>query len=456
MRAFQIHLCLLAVLLVGGCEARTAPAPVTKIKETVPLAAASAATSEATATATASAKPPPPKPQPAAPSALAIAGSNHFGFDLYQRLREEKGNLALSPASISLALAMTYAGAKGDTAAEMAKVLGFPQDSEELHGGWASLLEAWQQTPPAPDGSAPAYEIAVANRLFGDQSYTFEAPFLALTEKRYGAPLERLVFKGKAEEQRQHINGWVKQQTRDRIVDLIPPRGLSDETRLVLTNALYFKAEWDATFDKKRTKDGPFTTADGQQVKVPMMQQTTWGRYAEVDGTQLLQLGYKGDRFAMMFVLPGKDRQLADVEQTLTGDLLDTWLADLKSERVAVALPRFKVEPPKSVELRKTLEAMGMKLAFQRLDADFTGIANPPKKEDRLYIDKIFHKAFVAVDEAGTEAAAATAVVMARAGGMPAEPKIFRADRPFLFFLRDTRSKLVLFIGRVTNPKPKA
>jgi len=396
--------------------------------------------------------PAPPPPKAGGPSKDAVQASNCFGFDLYQKLRVSEGNLAFSPASISLALSMTYGGAKGETATEMANVMHLPADAEAVHGGWATVLSAWAKAPSSPDGGAPQYEIAVANRLFGEKGYTFEKPFLTLNQERYGAPLELLDFATAHEKQRLHINSWVKEQTRERIVDLIPPRGITADTRLVLTNALYFKAAWRSPFTKDATAEDTFTTAKGQKVKVPMMHQTEYASYGETDEVQLLELGYVGGRFATLFVLPKEGKKLGDIEAKLGDEQLKSWLGAVKGERVSIALPRFKLEPETSMSLGDTLQSMGMKLAFQRGAADFTGMTNPPNPADRLYISKVFHKAFVAMDEAGTEAAAATAVVMARVGAAYQEPKKFKADRPFLFLLRDKQAGLVMFVGRVDDP----
>jgi serpin B len=388
---------------------------------------------------------PAPAIQPGGPAAPAVNASNELGGDLYGRLAATPGNLAFSPASISVALSMTYGGAKGDTAAEMAKVMHLPAKADELHGGWATALGAWQK-------KTDAYELASANRLFAEKTFKLEAPFTTLTKDRYGAPVEGLDFRSAHEAQRKHMNDWVKTQTRERIVDLIPERGVSADTRLVLVNALYFKAQWKEPFDADSTAEGEFFANGDKAVKVPMMNHTTNRRYAEIDGAKVVELTYKDGDMTMLFVLPEKTDGLPELEKKLSAAEVSGWAGKLAYERVWVTLPRFKIDPPESINLVETLEGMGMKLAFDAEKADFTGIANPPSPADRLYIGAVFHKAFLAVDESGTEAAAATAVSMPRAGGMPKEPKRFLADHPFLFLIRDAESGAILFMGRVVDP----
>jgi serpin B len=424
----------LAALAMLGCET-TAPQP------EPPTPATSQTPSPSTPTPNKPASDIPVKP--GGDAAAAVTASNTFGMNLYQELRAEDGNLAYSPASISIALAMTYAGAKGETAQEMRTTLAFPDQADALHGGWATVMSRWQ--------GAENVQISVANRLFGDKKYTFEPGYLSLTKSRYGAPLEPVDFAGAPEAQRKHINDWVANKTNDLIKDLIPEDGVTSDTRMALVNAIYFKAKWLTPFDDKRTEEAAFA-APGGSVKVPMMSQTEHMKYAEVDGVKIAERPYKNSSFAAMFVLPEKEDGLAELEKKLDAKLLDRWTTALESERVAMKLPRFKIEPKAPVELEAVLLKMGMKTPFVRGKADFTGITNPPSPADRLFIEQVYHKAFVSMDEAGTEAAAATAVMMGRAGGKPSEPKSFEADRPFLFFVRDAKTGLVMFAGRVLDP----
>jgi serpin B len=351
--------------------------------------------------------------------------------------------------SVSIALAMTYGGARGETAAEMAKVMHLPA-GETLHGSWATALASWA-------AAGKDVEIALANRLFGEATYTFEKPFLGLTAERYGAPLEPRDFKNAHEAQRRAINQWVHERTRTRIDELIPAPGITAETRLVLANALYFKAPWADPFTEAATQPGSFWADGKTEVVVPLMTNTAGYGVASSAGVELLELPYHGARFAMLIALPTARDGLGAVEAALDGATLARWTAALAPERVWLTMPRFTLDPPKSIDLADALGAMGMKKAFEPRSADFTGIANPPNPDDRLFISAVFHKTFVAVDEKGTEAAAATAVLMAPSGAPPSmPPRKVVVDRPFLFFIRDRESGAVLFVGRVTNPTKKA
>ena len=382
---------------------------------------------------------------PGDPSALAEA-SNALAFDLYKTQMGAEGNLAFSPASISLAFAMTYAGASGDTASQMQTVLHLPAD-EVLHSSAASLLASW-------NSGATDYKLSVVNRLFGEASYKFEEPFLEVTKNTYQAPLETLDFKSNAEAQRVHINKWVLDQTEQRIADLLPKGSITGRTRLVLTNAVYFLGTWASTFDKAATKSEPFYVNGSKKAKVPTMHQTARFAFAKVDGATLLRMPYKGDDLAMTIVLPTAKNGLASIEKTLDAETYKQWAQQLSggSQKVSVALPSFKIADTE-LDLKDALNKLGMTLPFDARAADFTKMANPEKDGDKLYISGAFHKAFVEVDESGTEAAAATAVVMATRGGAPAPPMAFVADHPFLFTIEDTKSGAILFVGRVVDPR---
>lgn len=439
---------MLAGLTLAACDPSTpTPRPDPQLTGTATEPAPTSATTSAP-TATSSTQPASDKPDatpvtPGGAAEPAVAASNAFGFALHQTIMGGEGNLAYSPASISIALAMTYAGAKGDTAEEMKKALRFPEKAGDLHGGWATVINGWQ--------NAENVEISVANRLYGDKKYTFEAPYLSLTKTSYGAPLLPVDFVGAPEAQRTLINDWVEKQTRDRIQDLIPAGGVSSDTRMALVNAIYFKSKWATPFDVKHTAEADFAAPKGN-VKVPMMSQTEHMSYAEVDGVKLAERRYANADFAALFVLPEKPDGLPELEKKLDAKLFASWTSALSGERVEMKLPRFAIEQKEPVELGKNLQTLGMSAAFQRGVADFTGITNPKNPEDRLFVEKVYHKAFVGMDEAGTEAAAATAVMMGRAGAAPSEPKVFHADRPFLFFIRDLETGLVMFTGRVVEP----
>jgi serpin B len=382
------------------------------------------------------------------PGAVELAGqSNAFGFDLYAQLRAAPGNLVVSPASISTALAMTWAGARGPTAAQMKKVLRFEGTPQ------AVSLASGQLVKGLTDPARPVV-FRVANRLFGEKTFRFETAFLDQTRAAYGAGLEPVDFKAAAQSARALINGWVESQTEKRIRNLVPPSGVSADTRLVLVNAIYFLGDWQQPFLAETTRPAAFHAASAATKDVPTMNQLGVFRLAAAPGLRILELPYKGGALSMLVALPDAVDGLAVVEKGLSAQALTAWTSPLKLQRVRVALPKFTIDPAESLSLGDTLAAMGMPLAFDRERADFTGIANPADPADRLSIARVFHKAFVKVDEKGTEAAAATAVSMQRAGSAaPTErPVEFRADHPFLFLIRDNATGLVIFLGRVADP----
>jgi serpin B len=388
-------------------------------------------------------------PVPADPAAMAALAeaSNAFGFDLYQQVAGQSGNVVLSPMSISLAFAMTYAGARGDTAAEMRRVLRFSAEDDALHASAGKLLAAWNG--PAPEGA----ELRVVNRLYGERAYTFVPAFLELTRDTYRAPLEASDFRGAPDAERERINAWVSEQTRERIEDLLPQGSVDALTRLVLVNAIYFLGQWADPFDPDDTADETFHPARGKPRPVPMMRQTAFHQYAEVDGLQVLEMRYGDDDLAMTLVLPRAGAKLGAVERRLTAARVARWVNAMDPRRVRVLLPRFEIRDAE-IDLGSVLPGMGMRLAFDVERADFSGMARPSDPDEELYISGAFHKAFIKVDEEGTEAAAATAVIMGARGGPPPEPPEFRADRPFLFMIRHVPSGAILFLGRVHDPAP--
>ncbi len=367
-----------------------------------------------------------------------VEGNNAFAFDLYEKLRGKEGNLIFSPYSISTALAMTYAGARGETASQMETVLHFTLGQKKLHPAMAGLVDDLNRR-----GGEGAYELVVANRLWGQKGYRFLNSFLALNRTYYGAGLEQVDFAGATEEARRTINAWVEKRTRDKIRELLKPRVLTPFTTLVLTNAIYFKGNWASQFKKEQTKDAPFSVSPTEKVTVPMMRQTKEFGYSETAELQFLEMPYVGDDLSMVVLLPKKIDGLAEIEASLNADGLQTWLSRVHKRKVAVFLPRFKIGF--GLDLAKTLESMGMPLAFGG-GADFSGMDGTRS----LFISNVIHKAFVDVNEEGTEAAAATAVVMSRG---VSRPPVFRADRPFLFLIRDRATESILFMGRVVNPK---
>jgi serpin B len=393
----------------------------------------------------------PPGAAAAPPSTDELVGlaksHNAFALDFYARARAAKGNLALSPLSIATALTMTWAGARGETAAQMQKVL-------HLEGSPDRALDAAGKLVASYEGAGQKVTLRLANRLFGEKSYTFDAGYLDRIRAAFGAPLEPVDFRGGADVTRQHINAWVAAQTQDRIKDLLPPASVDAAARLVLVNAIYFLGDWAQPFKKEATGPASFSTTAADRKDVPTMHQTADLRFAAADHVKVLELPYQGGDLTMTLVLPDAADGLDAVEARLTPSTLDAWLGALAATKVVVSLPKIEIDPPTPLSLADTLQAMGMPLAFDPARADFTGIANPPSPADRLYVTRVFHKAFVKVDEKGTEAAAATAVVLSpralrRQEQPPAE---FKADHPFLFLLRDVRSGMILFMGRVSDP----
>jgi serpin B len=368
---------------------------------------------------------------------VLVAGNTQFALDLYARLRTQDGNLFLSPYSISTALAMTYAGARGETQRQMADVLHFTLGQEQLHPAFAALESSVKAA-----GDRPGCTIHVANSLWGQQGYGFLAEFLALNRKHYGAGFREVDFVNATEQARQTINTWVAQQTQQMIKELLQKGQLDPADVLVLTNAIYFKGDWVTRFDPQRTQDAPFQISATDQVVVPMMQQFGRFAFAAADELDLLELPYAGERLSMVLLLPKKVDGLAALEQSLSKENLDQWLGQLRQQPVRVGLPRFTLGS--RFDLTRTLAAMGMPDAFSGA-ADFSGMTG---RQD-LFIGLVVHEAKVEVNEEGTEAAAATAVKMKR--GAP--PASFTADHPFLFLIRDKQTGTILFMGRVANPK---
>ena len=376
-----------------------------------------------------------------------VAGNNAFAFDLYHALQAEADNLFFSPYSVSTALAMTYAGARGETARQMADTLHFTLSQDRLHSAFNAL--DLQIAPDGEDEDAGAEEkdftLNVANSLWGQQDYAFLPEFIDLLAENYGAGM-RLVNFADSEPTRKTINDWVSEQTEDRIKDLIPQGAITSYTRLVLANAIYFDASWLHPFDEALTREGTFNLLDGGQVSVPMMaaSEPMGLLYARGTGYQAVDLPYVGDRASMTIIVPDSGN-FADFEAALNADQVEAILTSLERKSVALTLPKFSYEL--NVSMKDTLEDMGMPDAVTCGIADFSGMDGARE----LCITGVFHKAFVAVDEAGTEAAAATAVVMGRTS-MPMIDVELTVDRPFIYLIRDTETGSILFLGRVLAP----
>ncbi len=374
-----------------------------------------------------------------------VNGNSAFAFNLYQALRGADGNLFYSPYSISLALAMTYAGARSETEQQMADTLHFTLSQGHLHPAFNSLdLELSERGQGAKGKDGDGFRLNIVNAIWGQRDYQFLASFLDLLAENYGAGLRILDFINAPEESRITINDWVTDQTEGRIEDLIPPGLIDTLTRLVLTNAIYFNAAWQHPFSEDMTEDAPFHLLDGGEVSVPMMRQTESFGYTEGDGYQVVELLYDGRELSMVILLPATG-QFEAFEGILNAQQVDEITGKLKQRQVTLAIPKFEFES--SFSLKEVLSGMGMPIAFSG-GADFSGMTG----NRDLFIADVVHKAFVSVDEAGTEAAAATAVVMPLAMP-PEEPVEVTIDRPFVFLIRDIDSGAILFVGRVVNPE---
>jgi serpin B len=366
-----------------------------------------------------------------------------FETDLYAQLAAQGGNVAFSPFSIETALAMVYAGARGQTADELAAVLHLGPNTATTHADYGALIAKL-----LADGNASGSELAIANALWGQAGYNFRTEFLDLLQSAYGADLRRVDFAHASEAARATINGWVSEQTHGKIQGLFPPGSLDSSTRLALANAVYFKGDWAQPFDPNLTHDGRFFRTPGEAVTVPLMNQTGSFAYGDRDGVQTLEMGYAGGRLVMDVLLPEQANGLGALEQQLAAGHLADLVSGLGQYQVAVTLPRFQVKT--QYDLKGPLEALGMRTVFDRKAADLSGMNGGT---DPLYVSAAVHKAYVSVDEKGTEAAAATGIgVSPTAVFLPPPPVTFRADHPFVYVIRDPATNTVLFLGRVSDP----
>jgi serpin B len=366
---------------------------------------------------------------------------NEFAADSYKQLARGDGNLILSPFNIATALSMALAGARGQTAQEIQAVLHLGDDSA-YHAALGSLLAELGQA-----GNTGVNELLTANGLWVQKGFAIQPAFEKTLTDDYKAPPALVDFMANPEAVRSQINRWTDEHTKGKIQDLFGPGSLNGRTRLVLTSAIYFYGKWEDPFLTSRTAPAPFTLASGATKQTSFMNQTTHFAYAETPSARILEMRYTGTGMAFDVLLPRTADGLLELEKSLTAQNLAGWLGKLSSRNVAVSLPKFRAESEFS--LGHALTELGMPTAFTS-KADFSGI----RADGGLALSEVVHKAFVDVSERGTEAAAATGIsVIAAAARIPEETVIFRADHPFLFLIRDTRSGAVLFIGRLTNPK---
>jgi serpin B len=387
-----------------------------------------------------------PQISPAEMASL-INGNSEFAFNLYRALKGKDGNLFFSPYSLNLALAMAYAGAHNDTRAQMKDTLNVTLTDELLHEAfnYLALELAKRETVPGLEGKdEKGFRFNVVNDAWGQKNFQFESDYMDTLAVNYDAGIRLVDFIKDAEGARKTINGYILEKTEGRIKDLIPEGAVDSMTRLVLTNAIYFNAGWASTFEEKNTLIAAFTLLNGNRITVPMMRQTQYYRYASGESYQAVELPYTGNQMSMVIILP-RAGQFNGFESALTAVGVSRIIGSLNNNYVDLGLPKFEFNA--DFTLADTLKTMGMPLAFDPTSADFSGITG---KRD-LYITDVVHKAFISVDEKGTEAAAASGVMMGTTS-MPPEPVVFTADRPFIFLIRDIPTGAVLFIGRLLNP----
>lgn len=363
-----------------------------------------------------------------------------FALDLYNQLKMTDGNLFFSPFSIFTALAMTWAGARENTAVQMAETLHFTEKPAQFHRAIGDLISQLNAVQKETD-----VELSIANAIWAQKGYQFLDEFFRIVQQSYQADLKQVDFSSAAESARQAINAWVGQQTNEKIKDLLPPKVLNALTRLVLVNAIYFKGFWDNQFKSRDTREMEFWLLTEVAVKVPMMHQEHQFGYWENDWLQIMEMPYKEESLSLIVLLPKEKTGITDLEQKLNFENMMAWQSRLRKRKVIVFFPKFKIESQFS--LGQTLALMGMPDAFDPELADFSAMVG----QKELYISAVIHKAFLEVNEEGSEAAAATGVVVGVTSIAPSPP-IFKADHPFVFFIRDNKSQSILFLGRVLNP----
>lgn len=388
--------------------------------------------------------------------------TNGFTFDLYRTLLEDRPNKNFigSPVSVSLALAMTHAGARGDTRSQMREVLRYTREDETLNAAFDTLQQELNRrggdvNPAATagdrygeDDDPVPFELSLVNALWGQEDFPFKDRYLDVLIAHFGAGFRDVDYTSDPEAVRQRINDWVAGETNERIEALLPEGALDTRTKLVLVNAIYFLANWKHPFHSGSTQPESFVALDGSEHEVSMMQEDRSWQYAEIDGTQAVELPYVGDEVSMLVILPPAG-SFESYERSFDGETLAELVGALESREGSVQLPRFAYET--SVTMKETLRAMGMSDAFDAEEADFGDMAHLDRANGTLSIDQVYHDAYIGVDEEGTEAAAATGVVI-EAVSAPMDPFEFTADRPFLFVIRDRPTETVLFLGRVVDP----
>ena len=370
-----------------------------------------------------------------------VESNNTFALDLYTKLNVNNDNLCVSPFSIFMALAMTFAGARRTTEKQMARVMYIATKQHEFHEGFSKLLKQINVI-----GQDNSIELLMANSLYPHSKHSFLKSFVDCLQEDYETVITPLDY-NEPENARKFINQWVNEETKEHISELIPPGTIDTLTRLVLVNAIYFKGLWAKQFDKQGTMNSPFWVSNEEFVNVPMMRQKSGFKHSEDDLVQVLELPYQGKNLSLIIILPRERDGLVKVEGALSFKKLSSWSNNMYKETVDIHLPVFKIKS--TFDLNNVLIAMGMLDAFDINKADFSGM-DGMKYPDGLYIKHTFHQADIEVNEEGTTATAATAVVMALRG-LPQEYQL-HADHPFIFLLRENSTNTILFIGRVQNP----
>ena len=368
---------------------------------------------------------------------VLVAGNTAFALDLYARLKTGDGNFFISPYSISTCLAMVNSGARGATATQISQVLHFDTDTDKIGASFGTLQKQLKEAQ-AKDG----IQLSIANGLWAEKEHPFLPAFLQNATRFYDANVKQVDFRTQADQATGEINSWVSERTQNKIPRLFEPGMLNAQTRMALVNAIHFKSKWANTFNKERTADAPFKLADGSSATVPMMNQTARFRYAAVDELQLLEMPYGGGKLSMVILLPAETGGLDKLD--VSPAKLSGWLAAARSQKVDVFVPRFRLES--QYQLNETLDQMGMHDAFTAA-ADFSGMDG----QRDLFLSVVVHKAFVDVNEEGTEAAAATGAGISLTSVQAPTPT-FRADHPFLFLIRETSSGSILFLGKFAAP----
>lgn len=367
---------------------------------------------------------------------------NQFAFDMFEITSKDKKNIVFSPFSISSALSMTYCGAKVKTKKDMRKVLYLPKDIELMTSVYAEYNRSMQS-----EFITDNITLKIANSLWGEKSYPFNKEYIKLIDTKFNAPFNKVSFINNSEKSRKEINKWVEKKTENKIKELIPPKILSANTRLVLTNAIYFYGGWAKAFKKAATKKADFHVSETEKVAVDFLNTAKKLFYYENDLFKAVEIPYKGKAASLMIFMPKNIEGFNNLSKTLDFKTYSEWNSEMKEAMVQLSVPKFTIES--DFELSEVLSKMGMKVAFTNT-ANFTGMSN----KDDLKIDKVIHKAKIGIDEEGTEAAAATAVVMVRKTSISGKLKLveFKADRPFIFILKENKNNTILFMGKVVKP----